>query len=427
MLVEHILPEEIELIDHLRFRYGFTGKPIYAESDVAPVEQLLKEWEKNKSCYLYKLLGENFILKKNFKYRKSNDELIFDLAKRESRFSINNEILFHKDIPVVNKSNIIDMIMYSNLATNRYDGESFEIEYEDNKKYRVLPGCKVSKALQKIASIYNLSTYEEFRIEHSQVLNQKVIEGELCLSIHPLDYITMSDNKCGWESCLSWMNYGDYRQGIVEMMNSPCVIVAYLSSKENMYIGWNNKKWRQLFFVSPDGISSIKSYPFYNDELTKTAFEWIKELAEKNLGVKYSQTIEYSYEEEFQLPEVFGDKNVCVYFETANMYNDFGCAPYHLLCLNTDLAENQRNTIVCSEDSVNIFFFYSGSSQCMICGNLHPTLYDEASLVCDHCQKDVVCPNCDTHLDEEDILHPEIDEDGNTIYYCPYCNSKYNV
>ena len=112
MLVEQILPEEIELINHLRFRYGFTGKPIYAESDVAPIEQLLKEWERNKSCYLYKLLGKNFILKKNFKYTKSNDELIFDLAKRESRFSINNEILFHKDISVVNKSNIIDMIMF---------------------------------------------------------------------------------------------------------------------------------------------------------------------------------------------------------------------------------------------------------------------------------------------------------------------------
>ena len=309
----------------------------------------------------------------------------------------------------------------------RYDGEPFEIEYGDNKKYRVLPGCKVSKALQKIASIYNLSNYEEFRIEHSQVLNQKIIEGELCLSIHPLDYITMSDNGCGWKSCLSWMTYGDYRQGAVEMMNSPCVIVAYLSSKENMHIGWNSKKWRQLFFVSPDGISSIKSYPFYNDELTKTAFEWIKELAEKNLGVKYSQTIEYSYEEEFQLPEVFGDKNVRVYFETVNMYNDFGCAPYHLLCLNTNLTENQKNTIICREDLVSIFFFYSGSSQCMICGNLHPTLYDEGSLVCDHCQKDVVCPSCGTHLDEEDILHSEIDEDGDTIYYCPYCNSKYNI
>lgn len=427
MLIEHILPEEIELIDFLRFQYGFTGKPTYAESDVAPVEQLLKEWEKNKSYYLYKLLDENFIVKRHFKYNRSNDELEYELSKGDYLSLFCSEILSHNDIPKESREYILDMTSYLNLSTNRYEGEAFEIKYGDNKKYRVLPGSKVSKALQKIASIYNLSNYENFRIEHSQVLNQKSIEGELCLSIHPLDYITMSDNECGWESCLSWMNYGDYRQGTVEMMNSPCVIVAYLSSKENMNIGWNNKKWRQLFFVSPDGIASIKSYPFYNDELTKTAFEWIKELAEKNLEVKYSQTIEYNYEEEFQLPEVFGDKKVCVYFETANMYNDFGYAPYHLLCLNTNLAESQKKTIICKEDLVNIFFFYSGNSQCMICGDLYLLSYNEANLVCDHCQKDTICPNCGTHLDEEDILHSEINKYGYTIYYCKYCNPKYDI
>ena len=47
---------------------------------------------------------------------------------------------------------------------------------------------------------------------------------------------------------------GSYRLGTVEMMNSPMVICAYLSGKNQMDINgvyeWNSKKWRAWAIVS---------------------------------------------------------------------------------------------------------------------------------------------------------------------------------
>ena len=45
----------------------------------------------------------------------------------------------------------------------------------------------------------------------------------------------MSDNDYGWDSCMGWMNEGEYRLGTVEMMNSPCIVVAYIDGEE----AWN--------------------------------------------------------------------------------------------------------------------------------------------------------------------------------------------
>ena len=35
---------------------------------------------------------------------------------------------------------------------------------------------------------------------------------------------------------MSWADYGCYRQGTVEMMNSPLMVVAYLTAEEPMHM-----------------------------------------------------------------------------------------------------------------------------------------------------------------------------------------------
>ena len=94
----------------------------------------------------------------------------------------------------------------------------------------------------------SLEEFEDFRIKHSRILSEKEFIGRLSLSIHPLDFMTMSDNDSDWSSCMSWRTCGSYRRGTVEMMNSPCVVVAYLSASKPMVLDrgshfkWNIKK-----------------------------------------------------------------------------------------------------------------------------------------------------------------------------------------
>ena len=248
-MIELLTEEEKNAIDAAR-RYYVDFKSV---DDMCEVESLLIPWQREKSSRLFSLLGKNLILKKKVFYEIGEEEikseindLIFNHPFGENYRKVIGDSLCYDEW-----SNAIYLLNSIYYVDNIYTGKTFEISLPNGKKYRVQKGCKILKALQKISSAFNISDFEDFRIKHSQILNQRKIEGNLCLSINPLDYITMSDNDCGWDSCMSWVEDGEYKLGTVEMMNSPCVLVAYLESEDSKYelpngFRWSNRKGRGL-------------------------------------------------------------------------------------------------------------------------------------------------------------------------------------
>jgi hypothetical protein len=100
---------------------------------------------------------------------------------------------------------------------------------------------------------------------------------------------------------MSWVEHGCYRHGTVEMMNSPCVLVAYLASDNSTYyIGvgkeWNNKKYRQLVIVDPAFITTVRPYPNENTALDEAIISWIQELMIKNIDSNLIWSKAYSYD-----------------------------------------------------------------------------------------------------------------------------------
>ena len=273
------------------------------------------------------------------------------------------------------------------------------------------------KALGKIASAYglNMSNFEDFRIKVSQILNQKVLKGNLCLSIHPLDYVTMSDNNSDWSSCMSWMDNGCYRQGTVEMMNSPMVIVAYLTASEPMDVcglEWNNKKWRELMIVNKDLITNIKSYPYFNSNLTKAALSLLRELAAKNLPEwNFDETLrkyepnEYVYVDDYKL---------MIYPSSNAMYNDFLNDPY----MNAAYFNKDLYCYANADDDgyIRVCFNYSGKSECMGCGREADFYDNEGHLMGECCDTVVFCSICGESYRDEDELTCV---DGRLL--CPDC------
>ena len=390
-------------------------------------EYVLREWNLQKNIHLFKLLGEKLLYSEHVKFEKSNDQIYDDFDSIWYGYSNGNkevvkffrafQAMFssasyyrHEDeyryLPYLYEvcPNGINLIDYEYLASNIYTGETIRIPTPDGKTIVIQNGSKTSKALKKIAEAYGLPHYEDFRISHSQIINDRTLEGDLVLSIHPLDYMTMSDNDCGWDSCMSWANDGEYRQGTVEMMNSPYVIVAYLTASNSYYMGndynWSNKKWRQLFIVNEDVITGIKGYPYRNDDLTKKVCGILKTLAEKNLGWNHyhSDIICYNACDDF----TFGENNIkCkLTFNTCHMYNDFGREHF---CY---ISEEARST-------VSIHF--SGEEECMVCGKLGE-IEDSALLTCDDCYSCTRCDNCGCRVDEGVMIDGE--------YYCYDCANR---
>ena len=81
------------------------------------------------------------------------------------------------------------------------------------------------------------------------ILQEDKIEGTLCFSVHPLDFLSSSENTYNWRSCHSLD--GEFCAGNLSYMADSATMICYLKSdKEEILprfpedIPWNNKKWR---------------------------------------------------------------------------------------------------------------------------------------------------------------------------------------
>ena len=409
--------EREQMVDYIEACAGFDASSLNLK---ASLEHILRFWSSNK-VDLFRVFGGELILNKNISFTKPQDVIETDMSKLicyngdgyEFYCSFDNWVRStYRDGDLNTKYNLLALMYTEYLATNIYAGESFSIVTPDNHKLTISTGCKVSKMLGKIASSFNLAGYEKFRLAHSLFLNQKITKGELCLSIHPLDYMTMSDNACDWSSCMSWMGGGDYRQGTVEMMNSGCVVVAYLKASEDMETvcghKWNNKKWRQLFIVTPHIIVGIRQYPYNSDELYGITLNWLRELAQKNGGWGPYEDTAVLVKNHVLFPVASLDRKIELDFSTHFMYNDFYAQ--HLAYIAPSIPDYYE---LC----------FSGESECMACGE-DISRYEEgdmeaSSLTCNDCENVIWCSECGERIDADRAIWV----DGNRV--CPYCYDNY--
>ena len=169
-----------------------------------------------------------------------------------------------------------------------YDNAGY-IEEDVNKA--IPKGTKIGRFLNKTVLpllktilMDNAEKYDELAkavekfITTLSMLNQNnKMSGTLCVSIHPMDYYTMSDNSYDWCSCMSWSNDGEFKCGTLEMCNSKNIVVAYLKGSEK-FEGWNSKRWRELFYIDEDIILGIPTgIPVFN--YANTVSVWINFLA----------------------------------------------------------------------------------------------------------------------------------------------------
>ena len=466
MLFEQLSQEEREIIENYIDENAFSNTNCSQRS--VPLQHILRIWDSEKQS-LFHLFGDQLILSKSISFKKEEEELeaeLSDIFSKSGNFNKIDQFFSEYETTISNIfdpwsdlwSLAISLIHTSALAKNTYEGEPFYFPLKNGRKIKIQRGSKIAKTLGKIAESYELKGFEEFRIAHSQILNQKEIKGNLCLSIHPLDFMTLSDNDCGWDSCMTWTECnGYYRQGTVEMMNSPCVIVAYLEaedpypickdSENKRQFYWNNKKWRELFIVDENVITNVKAYPYRNWSITEMVLDWLKELAENaGLGTYTKNAVKYHAFSFFEIKEL--KKTVNVSFFTGMMYNDFG--DNQMGYFNTQIPERRLEIT------------YSGEPECMACGETDVLFEDESHLVCQECSGDYytcdccgqripvsddifyidgegICPDCfdcntyqdifteENHL-EENMKHLYVSFDNGKTIYLPsdYCLIDYN-
>lgn len=383
---------------------------IYGDAECAPMRQVLNEWNKNKKT-LFRALGQRLSVSKMITLPKNDKVIVSELESIYHPYIIWYEIdkitalnhfdhlqeitnnFFISDVMFfwVKKNYCLDdlrmlsrLFLHRNLATGYITSvgtatTNDEAYHFQDFKCTIKNGMKTIRTIQKVlkATAYpKMDLFEKWRNQVSLVQTEGDTKAKLVISINPIDFMSMSENKCNWRSCMGWSNGGCYNAGTLEMMNSNVAAVAYLetSSPFEMFLNETgevytvpNKSWRSLIFVHKDIILLGKQYPFHNDYLVPIVLDMMRELVNKNLHWHYQfinqeyrdmQNLEGNFyvRDWFNLQYNVTKQHHSIFVYTNGMYNDIIEAKYpKYYCCRNYVKHSKK---IC----------LSGPATCICCG-----------------------------------------------------------
>ena len=428
---EALTAQDKEYITEYIEKWGGINSPIKLK---APLDYILREWNKSKQT-LFNIFGEKLMLEKEIQVEDGDNKKIREINNYLNSTNPGTDFINSvRKLFTFNGTYFEDSYATYNLTqakqlfTNRVAKE-FSYRNKDNKVIKVPEGAKVMRVLQKIAKEFDLPDFEIFRNHISRITEIRKSKIKFTLSIHPLDYMTMSDNANGWESCMNWtQGPGSYRAGTIEMMNSPVVVVAYITTKPyypaNTSIEWTSKSWRELIIVHPNTICSVKSYPYYNIAFDKALVNWLADLVEEKTEWRYNRKKPQENLESCSDIKAWQDKEdkdnyFLLHFETNEMYNDFGNTDnYGIFSINPP--DNKYHT-----STIN----YSGLMTCMCCGENGYWSDDTETVICEDCEPSIYCCCCDERVNINDAIEVDgewVCEDCyNDLHRCMCCEDAH--
>ena len=431
--------EEWKLMNDYIKRYGTYGQR------TMPLEQWLEHWYNAKAKFLLplfnnKLVWEHEVQLKDEEFRceimswMRNSSELFPLFRRLNRMKDYIYASFNCSFATIEP--LQDLIYTLSMSSECWLKNSFSknIVVEINGvKFKAQKGQKVMSVIRSFCRSYtklfpgaseeidmNLSdSINTIANEYSAILNKKRNSStKLRISIHPLDYLTMSDNNYSWESCMRWTSAtpqeaGCYRVGTISCMNNPYTVVAYIEGDKKWYplgenyISWSNKKWRELFIVNPSVVAAVKGYPYSLPSMEKYILNRLGEMTAALTGNPFDfTTIEmYSGGIDFPHPYVGG-----VSFYSGLMYDDLDglTTPAILIADKKELFNTYRE------------IEYGSAAYCPVCGD---HLEEGPHTCCPSCIALHTCDWCGEYLPEEGG-HVHTDRDGVEHTYCTHCYER---
>ena len=233
------------------------------------VDALLEQWEKAKNKFYDYFLSGKLI--------REVGKVSFELGEDSKKERLDNFICWIDQLGCCldNLCHFLSWLGPNEFFNNRT--ESDYVVHSSTDPKTIQKGTKVVKAFKYFVTDTKL--LEDLQNKASALIQENKIEGTLCFSIHPLDYLSLSENQFNWRSCHALD--GEYRAGNLSYMTDPHTIICYLKSDNDVIlprfpdtVPWNNKKWRCLFFFNdmpyPELIFAGRQYPFFAESALTT-------------------------------------------------------------------------------------------------------------------------------------------------------------
>lgn len=365
------------------------------------IESLLEKWKKSKEKF-FKMFGNQYI----YEYPEEVQFTLSDSAK-QARFEefastirnvYGNDRLFHF-LETVNQD------FYLNKLSSDY--------FLNSRGDKIKKGTKIIKAFKYFEE--DAGTLRLLQDAASTLIQENKVKGKLCLSVHPLDFLSISENTYHWHSCHNLQ--GDYRAGNLSYMTDEVTFICYLKGEENVKlpsfppeVKWNSKKWRTLLFLHPQNlyIFAGRQYPFS----CMTGLDLVLSVLRKDILEAFC----FRNWENDWFREVNGKK-----LHTKNIVIDGEVFP------DTELILNNKNSMAYNDllnSTVYLNPYISRSHNYWVWrhteGDTSITIGDEVK--CIHCGESLVehsnslmCPECD-------LKHGT--EFNDTIGKCTHCGRR---
>jgi hypothetical protein len=371
-------------------------------------DDLFAQWRKAKADFI-EYFGGKLIY-------EWPEKVTFELDNKEKDEKIKDFINY------VGESNS-SLAEFIRLNTNSFYQNTVNDDY-----YVASSDSYISKGMRLLKAFKFFETDKErltdFQNKASMVIQENKVEGRLCFSVHPLDFLSASENTHNWHSCHALD--GDYRAGNLSYMTDSCTIMVYLKSDEDTLlpdfpdsVKWNSKKWRMWLFFSNnrDMLFAGRQYPFFSrsalDFITKKVF------AETDIGANAHRWGEWNnkfiedWDNQFPLNGKYlpvGESLICLNDLVRNNtdslhYNDLLYSSYYVpyYCYKYPEPNNDPWIFYNRQDrpvtKMHSKFWLGGSVKCLKCNTRNITdsytmLCPDCELKYGHCENDDIC-TCD--------------------------------
>ena len=223
--------------------------------DQVNVDKIFEKWYESKKYFIEKF-GNKLI-------RESPEPVSFHLLSEDKERKLDNFI------------NSVVLYRYDNYALARFLREERE-GFFDNitpTEYRTDDGEVIPKGMKLVKAFkffeHNDRQLDDLQTTASRLIQENKVEGKFCISVHPLDFLSCSENQYNWRSCHALD--GEYRSGNLSYMLDKATLICYIKGDEDVQlpnfppsVRWNNKKWRMWLYLADEhnALMAGRPYPF---------------------------------------------------------------------------------------------------------------------------------------------------------------------
>ena len=364
---DEIVKEMLSKVDINKIRKVLSSCFQIPGTKLLGITQMLEDWATNKRD-IYLMFGKQFKISKDIEFEADDSMYQEKIEQLCGKFPIIAPVIKDISISRLKRNSLC-------IDTNNLDRVARTIKGSTN-------GMKITSFLSKAVN------NPKFDTEFSKIIDETKVKGQITVSIDPIDYILMSINKSGWQSChslheSSGRSFGCYSAGVFSYMCDNCTAISFRHSKDQVEYTINgntfkeySKNWRECIYIDSDTGNFVASrqYPRADETIATSVRQLLEETISNYFGYNNNWKVNRNSDfiKQYMQDYCMDDECDWDYGSGALHYNDIWYGFNGAIIYNKDNNKLDETKIYVGSDPI-----------CPVCGENH--LSDSGEPICWRC------------------------------------------